>query len=160
MIKKIACFLLVISSLLSLSSCSSEHTYAELTLTAPGKYFEYETDSYDLAFTDERATVGLKRISLKSASLSGLDITYTPADFAEFYMNYAGIKSELQLSGDVPYYTYVETVRTTRYYCLVAFYRTEGAYFTVACMVDENRKDSYHSEFIEIVTSAKMQKGD
>ena len=160
MIKKLILLFLVLLSALPFTACTDEHTYAEFTLSAPDKYFEYETDDYDLAFTDSRATVGITRISLASASVSGLDVTYTPADFARFYLDYSGKKADIQQADDIPYYTYVEAVMGVRYYCLMAFYRTEGAYFIVACMVDENRKDSYSSEFIEIIASAKMQKGN
>ena len=159
--KRIIPLILALLSVFLLVSCTSEHTYAEFTLTAPRDYKEYDSKgSYDLAFTDGYATVGIVRISLVSAEQSGLDITYTPGDFAELYMEKAGIDSVLQIEKDIPYYTYFQTVSGKKYYYLAAFYRTEGAYFTVSCMVEQSMAVSYIDEFKEIITSAKMQKGN
>ena len=159
--KRIISLILALMSVFLLVSCSSEHTYAEFTLTAPRDYKDYDSKgAYDLAFTDGHATVGVLRISLVSAEQSGLDITFTPGDFAEFYMEKAGVDSVLQMENDVPYYTYFQTVGGIKYYYLAAFYRTEGAYFTVTCMVEQSMAISYIDEFKEIISSAKMQKGN
>ena len=161
MIKKILSLAILISSLVLLTSCARTHTYAEFTLTAPRDYKEYDSDGdYDLAFTDGYATVGVVRISLVTAEKTGLDITYTPGDFAMYYMQLAGINSKLQLEEGIPYYTYFQTVGGRKYYYLAAFYRTEGAYFTVTCTVEESKAIVYIDEFKEIITSAKMQKGN
>ena len=152
--------LLLLSPLFLLVSCTEDHTYAEFTLSAPRDYDEYDaTGEYDLAFTDGYATVGLTRISLVTAEQTGLDISYSPGDFAAFFMEKAGIDSKLQTEDGIPYYTYFQNVYGKKYYYLAAFYRTEGAYFTVTCMVEESLAVAYIDEFKEIITSAKMQKG-
>ena len=160
MLKKTLSLTLVLLSLFFVS-CSKEHTYAEFTLTAPRDYDEYDSGgAYDLAFTDGQATVGVHRISFVTAEKTGLDISFTPGDFARFFMEKAGVDSLIQTEKGIPFYTYFQTVGGKKYYYLAAFYRTEGAYFTVTCMVEESRAISYIDEFKEIITSAKMQKGN
>ncbi|MBR5242002.1 MAG: hypothetical protein IKV20_02575, partial [Clostridia bacterium] len=96
--KKIISALLLCVLTFSLFSCSGDNdfTHAEYTITLPGEY--YSTTSagvagdfkYDLVMTNGEAYVGVSRLSFVVASQTGIDITLTPGDFAEYCMAISG----------------------------------------------------------------------
>ncbi len=152
--KKIILLFLLICVVFSSVSCGeSSYTYAEFTITLPRDYLEYDSGGvYDLSVTDGRATLGINRISFVSAEQTGLDITFTPADFAKYYMNQiSGIDTAVKNSGDVPYYSSIEYHNGSQYFCIFGFYRSRGAYFISILMVDLKYRHEYEDEFVDMI---------
>lgn len=149
----------------SLFSCSgaNEFTHAEYTITLPGDY--YSTTSvgavgefeYDLVMTNGEAYVGISRLSFVTASQTGIDITLTPGDFAEYCMALSGTDSVVKQHGDAYYYVYYEIQGGVKYMLLLAFHRSPNAYFTTVFTVKADAERRYISEFLDYADSVKFK---
>ena len=163
--KKIISALLLCVLAFSLFSCSSakDFTHAEYTITLPGEY--YNTTSagvagdfqYDLVMTNGEAYVGVSRLSFVVASQTGIDITLTPGDFAEYCMALSGTDSVVKQHGDAYYYVYYEIEGGVKYMLLLAFHRSPNAYFTTVFTVKADSERRYISEFLDYADSVKFK---
>ncbi len=150
---------LLILTLVGCSGNYTTHTLGEISIELPKQYERYADaeELFDLSLTDGRAIIGLNRISFTDAIESGLDITRTPRDFAEYYMESADVDSEVLVKGDVPYYTYTYDRLDVNYYCMIAFYRTPYAYHIATLMVKNEYKIEYENAFVDYIDNVTMK---
>lgn len=157
-IRLTALFLLV-ALLLGLSSCSDDDAippteyyphHCELALPLPYTYAEMKSDTFDAAFTDGVAVVGMIRISFSASVAGGIPTTLSPRQYAEYYMLLSRRECEIVTEGDVPYYTYEEN----GYFYTMTFYRSQYAYFTVMYSCASEKREAYESNFIKYATGA------
>ncbi len=155
--KKIMSMILLLALTLSLGGCDERRfEYQEFSITLPDEYKELEQEKdekkYDLLVTNGDVIIGLNRISRLSAAQAGLPDALMPREFAEYYMKQSGIESDIAMSGVVPYYIYYNTpAGAERQFCLIAFYRSEYAYFTLFCFVDQSKEGEYITELIDLI---------
>ncbi len=155
--KKITSIILLLALAVSLTGCDERRfEYQELSITLPNKYKELEQEKdekkYDLLVTDGDVIIGLNRISRLSAAQAGIPDALMPREFAEYYMKQSGIESDIVMSGVVPYYIYYNTpAGAPRQFCLIAFYRSEYAYFTLFCFVDQSLEADFITEIIDLI---------
>ena len=163
--KRIVTVALLCVLIYSLFSCSgaNDFTHAEYTITLPGEYYTTTSGSaagdfeYDLVMTNGEAYVGVSRLSFVTASQTGIDITLTPGDFAEYCMALSGTDSVVKQHGDAYYYVYYEEAGGVKYMLLLAFHRSPNAYFTTVFTVKADAERRYISEFLEYADSVKFQ---
>ena len=163
--KRIVTVALLCVLIYSLFSCSgaNDFTHAEYTITLPGEYYTTTSGSaagdfeYDLVMTNGEAYVGVSRLSFVTASQTGIDITLTPGDFAEYCMELSGTDSVVKQHGDAYYYVYYEERGGVKYMLLLAFHRSPNAYFTTVFTVKADAERRYISEFLEYADSVKFQ---
>lgn len=163
--KRIVTVALLCVLIYSLFSCSgaNDFTHAEYTITLPGEYYTTTSGSaagdfeYDLVMTNGEAYVGVSRLSFVTASQTGIDITLTPGDFAEYCMALSGADSVVKQHGDAYYYVYYEETGGVKYMLLLAFHRSPNAYFTTVFTVKADAERRYISEFLEYADSVKFQ---
>ena len=147
---------LLISSLLTLSSCFgrderevSEYYphHCELALTIPTTFVPFESSEFDAAFTDGHSIVGMIRISYANNEIPA---TFSPTQFADYYMRLSDRSEEIYKIGDVPYYTYTEA----GYFNMLTFYCSKYAYFVVLYTCIEERAVEYTDDFLKYAAEA------
>ena len=113
--------------------------------------------TFDAAYTDRCAVIGLIRLSFDAAIDDGIIETYSPEAFARYYKkridkDYATV----EFRGDVPYIVYTDDGDGSldEYTYLAAFYRTRYAYFVLTCLVPSEKFSDYTEEFLSIAASA------
>lgn len=145
MSRRIISLLLAALMLFSLFGCdkdNGERVWCDIAITLPEEYEEYEaSDTFDLAFRNERRVVGITRISFDAGINSGIAPTHTAYRFAEEYRDASGYDSaEIIERGDVPYFSYtLENALGNEYFYMPTFYRTHYAYVIIMfiCPLDE-----------------------
>ena len=157
MSKRIISFLLLFASLFTLASCRDKRGYLELGLEIPRSYEERAAeDTFDAAYTDGAAVIGIIRWSFQAAIDDGIVETYSPEAFARYYRNRIGKNEcEIKFSGDAPYIVY-EDGEDIIYSYLTSFYRTRYAYFVVTFVTESLLFPDYESEFLKIAKSAYL----
>ena len=125
--------------------------HAELALTIPVEYAEFDSDSFDAAFTDGSAIVGITRMSFAVAVAGNIPETYTASEFARWWSLKNGRNVEIKLTGDTPYYEYTDD---NGYYFLLSFYRSRYAYFTVLFTCASEKKEEYRPLFVNYAKDA------
>lgn len=162
--KRIISLLLLSLLLLSLFACSGtvEFAHAEYTIALPNDYYltSYSSSAdfeYDLVMTNGEAYVGVSRLSFVAASQTGIDITMTPGDFAEYCLAVSGVDSSVSKQGDAYYYVYYEVKGGIKYMLLLAFHRSPDAYFTTVFTVKADAERRYISQFIEYADNVKFK---
>ena len=157
MSKRIISFFLIFSSLVMLSACRDKRGYLELGLEIPDTYREKNTeDTFDAAYSDGVAVIGIIRLSFQAAIDDGIVETYSPEGFAKYYKNrIEKSECEIKFSGDAPYIVYEEGEEIPYSY-LTSFYRTRYAYFVVTFVTESVVFSDYEAEFIEIAGSAYL----
>ena len=151
--------LLLFCLCLSLFSCGEDYGYLELRLEMPKAYESADAEgSFDAAYSDGRAVIGITRLSFEAAIDDGIIETYTPKAFAKYYKKRIGKENlEIYENGDVPYILYTEQKDGVSYFYQCSFYRTKYAYFVVVAVCREDFSDMYSEEFLEIAKSAYIK---
>ena len=163
--KKIISAALLCIIIFSLFSCSrtNDFTHAEYTITLPGDYYRTASNGvagdfeYDLVMTNGEAYVGVSRLSFVVASQTGIDITLTPGDYAEYCMALSGTDSVVKQHADVYYYVCYQMQGAEKYMLLLAFHRSPNAYFTTVFTVRADAERRYISEFLDYADSVKFK---
>ncbi len=134
----------------ALVSCTDEKEFVhcELTLVLDKSFKEEESLEYDLLLSNGTIAVSLTRISFEAGFESGIPETLTPKGFAAFFMNKSGKSEELLMHGDLPYYTYTESVDGKNIFYTVTFYRSLHAYFMVAYATPLQNKDELDAKML------------
>ena len=151
--------LLLFCLCLSLFSCGENYGYLELRLEMPRAYETAEAEgSFDRAYSDGRAVIGITRLSFEAAIDDGIIETYTPEAFAKYYKKRID-KSHLEVyeRGEVPYIIYTEQKDGVSYFYQCSFYRTKYAYFVVVAVCREDLSEMYSEEFLDIASSAYIK---
>lgn len=129
--------LLMIAMLFSATSCKDKRKtfeYCEIGISLTEKFEPYDSDgAFDVAYYDGNVIVGMLRYSFVDCIEYGFLSTLDPLKFAEVYLEKSGKENiEIQVSGDVPYYTYTAVNTESRaYFYMLSFYRTPYAYFAI-----------------------------
>ena len=126
--------LLILVLLLSLTSCSDEvHAqHCELGIVLPKDFMEIDTDaSFDLAYSDGDAVVGLTRLSFDAVFESGIPATVSVRELAELYQASHGVKHIIYAYGDTVYYSYTVERDGAVYIYMPTFYKTPYAFFVI-----------------------------
>ena len=141
--------------ILNLFSCgdgADKYSYCELVLPLSDTFSTVEADTFDAAFTDGRAVVGIKRISYSISEDLGIAPTLEPMQFAHYYMLVSESEYEIKKEGDVPYYSY----ESDGYFYTFTFYTSKYAYFTVVYSCRTQLRDTYEEKFIEYACGARF----
>lgn len=148
--KVLILFLILTFSFFALVSCSDtkEFTHCELTLVLDKSFQEQESEEFDLLLSNGDAVISLTRISFEAGFDSGIPDTLTPKGFAAFFMNKSGKSDELLMRGELPYYTYNESVNGSDIFYTVTFYRSYNAYFIVAYATPLQNKNELSEKFL------------
>lgn len=158
--KRYAIAILAVLTLIStLCSCSREvgREYCEFGISLPKEYKEQDSGgSFDAAYSNGEAVVGITRISFEAAVLDGIPATLSPLKFAELYKERTDRDwCRVILLGDVPYITYPSSSDSGKVYTyLIGFYRTPYAYFTVTFVTEEKNGEKYQEEFLSLLNKA------
>ncbi|MBQ7332814.1 MAG: hypothetical protein IJW38_00520 [Clostridia bacterium] len=133
MIKKLFALLLALTLTASLFSCDKEKVFghAELRISLDGDFSEFEAESFDAAYANEEAVVGILRISYEAAYNSGIPDFLTTEQFAKLYMKQTGRVSEIKTYRGTPYYEYTDLTGGVENSYIASFYRSKYAYFAV-----------------------------
>ncbi len=153
MIKRTLALLLCTVLIAFAISCGKDNvfTHAEFNLPLPEDFYEVEPTNSDMLMTNGEVTVAITRYSYESESIPG----YLTADlFAEFCLNKSGVDSEVNLYGDIPYFTYYSTETGTKLYCMVTFYSTPYAYFSVLYATPSVLEGVWREQFFTIADGA------
>ena len=156
MLKRIIAAILAIFTLaLSLSSCARDKTFshAELSIVLDTSYDQIQSEQYDLLLDNGDSSVGVKRISLYAASLSGIPDSFSPERFAEHVLSERGEPGEVYTYKDVPYFSLYEAVSGKEFYTLYTFYRSKYAYFIIAFATPSDGEGDLRERFFEFADS-------
>ncbi len=155
MIKKILALLILFAAVLSLASCDGEKTYghAELEIALSEDFREFEAESFDVAYTDGQALVGILRISYDASFNEGIPDFLTPEQFARFYKTATKREAEIKIHGLTPYYEYSEVQEGVKNAYLASFYRSKYAYFAVIFATPELFYGELKNEFLSYTES-------
>ena len=148
---------LLAASLLSCkdSVAEKEFSHCELTLVLDGSFSEERSEDFDMLVTNGDIAVSLIRISFEAGFSQGISDTYTAKNFAAFFMNKSEKSDNLLMHGDVPYYTYTESISGTEpVFYTVTFYRSHHAYFVVAYAVAEKNKSKFEAKVLQYAEAA------
>ena len=162
-IKRFFALFLLVASLLFVTSCKDVRAgWCELWLVFPHSYEKIETDgSFDAAYSDGEAVVGITRMSFEAAIDDGIPTTLTPLRFAEEYKSRVGLDDyTVKERGDVPYLVYYTREDDGIYTHLASFYKSYYAYFAVTFVCKSDVEDSYLEDFYEIMDSAYLDYGE
>ena len=129
-----------------------KYTYCELVLPLADTFERVEADSFDAAYTDGGAVVGVRRISYTVSEDLGIPPTLEPAQFAHYYMLVSEREHEIKKEGDVPYYSY----ESDGYFYTFTFYTSKYAYFAVVYSCRTQMRDAYEEKFIEYACGARF----
>jgi len=102
---------------------------------------EFEAESFDAAYTDGTALVGIYRISYNAGFNQGIPDFLTPEQFALLYAKSTGREVEIKKHDGVPYYEYTEENDGIKSVYIASFYRSMYAYFTVLFATPESLYD-------------------
>lgn len=151
MVKKISALILALALSLSLFACGARDYFghAELRIALSEDFKEFEAESFDAAYTDGSAVVGIIRISFEAGFNNGIPDFLTPRQFASVYMKGSGRECEIKTFHGVPYYEYEETLGGARQGYLASFFRSRYAYFAVIFAADESIYSSLVPEFLD-----------
>ena len=153
MIKRILSLLLLPIGLVSVFSCGRENvfTHAEFNLPLPKDFYEVEAENSDMLMTNGEVTVAVSRYSFESEGVPGY---LTAEAFAEYCLGKSGIDTEVYTYGDIPYFTYYDTESGARLYCMVTYYSTPYAYFSVLFATRAANEGKWREEFFTIADGA------
>ena len=149
MIKRILSLFLLPLVLVCVFSCGRDNvfTHAELNLPLPKDFYEVEAVNSDLLMTNGEVTVAVTRYSYESDNIPG----YLTAEvFADFCLKKSGIDSSVNLYGDIPYFTYHSTETGSDLFCMVTFYSTPYAYFSVMYATPTVLEGVWREQFLAI----------
>ncbi len=160
--KNCVCALLVFVLMLTSLSCADDREptdyyphHAELALTIPPDYAEFESGTFDAAFTDGSAVIGITRLSFQAIA-DGVIETFTVFQFAQWYAeDYKeenGIELEILMISDTPYCFFT----SGGYYTLRSFYRSRHAFFIVTFMCVEEKAELYAPKFLKYADEAYL----
>ena len=153
MIKRILSLLLLSIVLVSVFSCGRENvfTHAEFNLPLPKDFYEVEAENSDMLMTNGEVTVAVSRYSFESDGVPG----YLDAEsFAEYCLGKGGIDTEVYMYGDIPYFTYYDSSSGARLYCVVTYYSTPYAYFSVLFATRAANEGKWREKFFTIADGA------
>ena len=153
MIKRIISALLLPLMLACLFSCGKQNvfTHAEFSLPLPKDFYEVEAENSDMLMTNGEVTVAVSRYSYESESVPG----YLDAEaFAEYCLEKSGISTEVYMYGDIPYFTYYDTQSGARLYCMVTYYSTPYAYFSVLYATRAANEGKWREKFFTLADGA------
>ncbi len=153
MLKRLVCMFLSLVLLASVCSCGKENvfTHAEFNLTLPDDFYEVESDTSDMLITNGQVTVAVSRYSYESDNIP----PYLTAEvFAEYCLEKSGVDSEVNMYGDIPYFTYYNSDSGTRLYCVATFYSTPYAYFYVLYATPATLEGEWREQFLSIADGA------
>ena len=74
--------------------------------------------------------------------------------FAEYCLEKSGVDSEVNMYGDIPYFTYYNSDSGTRLYCVATFYSTPYAYFYVLYATPSAFESEWREQFLSIADGA------
>ncbi len=155
MVKKLLAIILLLATCLAAASCDGEVVYghAELEIALPEDFREFEAESFDAAYTDGQALVGILRISYDASFNEGVPDFLTPEQFARFYKTATKREAEIALHGATPYYEYTEKQDGVENAYLASFYRSKYAYFAVVFATPKLFYGELKSEFLSYTES-------
>ena len=153
--RAVASVLFCIILIPSLFSCESDKTFshAELSLVLDTSYEEISSEQYDLLVDNGESSIGIKRISLYAAALSGIPDSYSPERFAEHVLSERGDAGQVYTYKDVPYFSLYERVSGKEFYTLYTFYRSKYAYFIIAFATPSENEGDLRERFFELADS-------
>ena len=158
--KRFALFLVLLMTALSLFGCgkTKKYTHAELEIELPKQYTEYNGDeSFDLAFSDGYAVIGVNRISFVAGEATGIPSYLDEAGFAEYYRGQIEKETtEISSFNGVPYFSYEREISGKEYTVLISFYRSKYAHFTVMFIVDSSLSGDYLHQFIDYIDNVSF----
>ena len=153
MIKRIAFLLLLPIMLVSIFACGRDNvfTHAEFNLPLPKDFYEVEAENSDMLMTNGEVTVAVTRYSYASDKIP----SYLTAEvFAGYCLEKSGVDSEVNMYADIPYFTYYSSQSGSRLYCMVAFYSTPYAYFSVLFATPAELEGEWREQFLVIADGA------
>lgn len=153
MIKRIASLLLLPIMLVSIFACGRDNvfTHAEFNLPLPKDFYEVEAENSDMLMTNGEVTVAVTRYSYASDKIP----SYLTAEvFAGYCLEKSGVDSEVNMYADIPYFTYYSSQSGARLYCMVAFYSTPYAYFSVLFATPAELEGEWREQFLVIADGA------
>ncbi len=157
MFKKGISLVLLLASMLTLCSCKSDRfSYCEIGIVLTKDFCEYETEDFNIAYSDGKTVVGIRRISFESCQALGMLTTWTPLKLASLQHEELDIDTDagVETHGDVPFFTYTLTHESGgKYFYMPTFYRTRYAYFIITFITPEYNKDEGRAEFLKYAES-------
>jgi hypothetical protein len=153
MTKRIFSLILLPLVILSVFSCGRDNvfTHAEFSLPLPKDFYEVEAENSDLLMTNGEVTVAVSRYSFESEGIPA----YLSADiFAEYCLEKSGIDADIYMYGDIPYFTYYDSSSGARLYCMVTYYSTPYAYFSVLYATRAANEAAWREKFLAIADGA------
>ena len=150
MIKRLLSLLLLLASVFAVTSCDTDKIYghAELEIALTEDFREFEAESFDAAYTNGKALVGILRISFDASFNEGVPDFLTPEQFAKFYKTATKREAEIKFHGITPYYEYSEVQDGVKNFYLASFYRSKYAYFAVIFAAPEIFSGELKNEFL------------
>ena len=149
MIKKLTGLILLIAVSLALASCDEDfYGHAELRISLSEDFREFEAESFDAAYTNGRALVGILRVSFEAGFNEGIPDMLTPEQFARFYKTATGREAQINTHENTPYYEYTELQEGVKNSYLASFYRSRYAYFAVIFATPERFYEEQKPQFL------------
>ncbi len=147
MIKRIVSLLLLSVILVCISACGRDNVFshAEFNLPLPDDFYEVEAENSDMLMTNGEVTVAVTRYSYASDNIP----SYLTAEvFADYCLDKSGVDSEVNMYGDIPYFAYYSSQSGSKLYCMVAFYSTPYAYFSVLFATPAALESVWREQFL------------
>lgn len=149
--KIVLIILIVVLSLLSFSCGKEKFGHAEMRIPLNSDFESLEIDGYDVAYSNGEKVVAAMRISFEAGFNQGIPETFTPTEFAAFYLKEVGRNEEVERDGYLAFCDYKVTDGEVDYYYLISFYRTKFAYFVVLFSAPDG--DNLRADFLEMANS-------
>ncbi len=136
------------------ASCGKEKFgHAEMRIPLNSDFESVEIEGYDSAYSDGKKVVATMRISFEAGFNQGIPETFTPQEFAAFYLKEVGREAEIQKDGYLAFCEYKVKDGELDYYYMLSFYRTKFAYFVVLFTTPSFADESPREEFLKIAKS-------
>ena len=156
MVKKISVLFLAVSLVFTLFACEKEEKifgHAELRIGLREDFEKFAAESFDAAYTNGSAIVGIYRVSFDAGIDVGIPDFLTPEQFARLYMQSSEREAEIKLYGFTPYYEYTELQGGVKNSYLASFYRSRFAYFAVIFACPESAYEENLPVFLSYTES-------
>lgn len=153
MLKRILSALLLPLILVSVLACGRENvfTHAEFNLPLPDDFYEVDPVNSDMLMTNGAVTVAISRYSYASDTIP----SYLEAEhFAAYCLGESGIDAEIYTYNDIPYFTYYSASDGSPLYCVVTFYSTPYAYFSVLFATPKSLESAWREQILILADGA------
>lgn len=150
MIKRILYALILLTFILSVSSCGEpEYRHCELVIPLSSEFQEFESEDFDVAYSDGTSVAAIVRISFVAAYNEGIPETLTPTEFGKFWVRKCQRDAEVISESGQSFCTYYEGEEGKEFFYLESFFRSHSAYFVVLFATPKSNEEAGRAEFLD-----------